>query len=347
MQGEDHQIGVTSSVRCLSAPFGNYSALQQAAMSMFKRFSHGKREKRKSEARKSQSAVEVALPAAQKSSLDSQPASPRSNGFPHESLGVDKPLPPVQTVPAPESSRAVSTPVAAVEPVRAPLAPTQVASHSERRSQPTAAPPPPPGASQAKGAEHVIAPETGRKITERGSLSSHKYPLHAILSHAISADKDPIIAPTADITSCLDLSLKESSFLEEVAAKHPTATELVGLYSDAKTPSSFKLVEQRLDQPFPASWKGHFDLVNATLTLSQIPASQWEPLFERIFSILKPGGWLQGASSRCVSVSLTCDSHRPCWGTFLSGASQGQRSRSGIDPRRHGVSSSSGLECPW
>jgi hypothetical protein len=131
------------------------------------------------------------------------------------------------------------------------------------------------------------------EITESSALPSHQFPLHALISHAISAKDNPVFAPATSIQRCLDLSSQESSFLDELVEQHRGAVELVAVYDRAKTPSRFKLVKQDLQAPFPQEWQGHFDLVNATLTISQMPASTWASLFKRILGIIAPGGWLQ------------------------------------------------------
>ncbi|KAF2165678.1 hypothetical protein M409DRAFT_23968 [Zasmidium cellare ATCC 36951] len=138
--------------------------------------------------------------------------------------------------------------------------------------------------------------QTDHKIREQARLEGqHENVLHAMNGQAIYAPID-LSMPNLRI---LDAGCANGRWLEDLAKSvAPTQHSYVGIdVSDGafpdQAPDNFTFVKQSIADPWPASWKGTFDIVHQRFTLAGGAQLGLLPLVQNFADLLSPGGWIQ------------------------------------------------------
>lgn len=105
----------------------------------------------------------------------------------------------------------------------------------------------------------------------------------------------------------LDLGTADGWWLHCLRSELPQAESatLVGTYI-AEYPGTAEDVRiHDFKQPFPTEWNGNFDLVQLRAVLANVPGDQTADLLTRVFSLVKPGGYIQLVDGALPSGELT------------------------------------------
>ncbi|KAI9875173.1 MAG: hypothetical protein M1830_008793 [Pleopsidium flavum] len=98
----------------------------------------------------------------------------------------------------------------------------------------------------------------------------------------------------------MDSATADGYWIRDVADMFPKDAEFVGFditpdfYPPLHTiPPKVHYEVQNLIEPFPAQWKGAFDLVHQRFIISLFPDREFATVLRSLIDCVKPGGWIQ------------------------------------------------------